>query len=95
MAGILVREAVGAADMAVVRVLLAAYGEYLAADHAGAAGICIQGYERELAGLPEPYAALLVAFVNDVAAGCVALKDLTDDKRHPGRLRDETALGGE
>ena len=71
MVEILVREAVGAEDVAVVRRLLQAYGEHLASTPAN---ICIEGYERELQGLPSPYAALLLAFVDEAAAGCVALK---------------------
>jgi hypothetical protein len=79
MAEIVVREAVGADDVAVVRALLRAYGEYLAANPTGAANICIEGYERELEGLPEPYFALLLAEVDGVAAGCVALRRVARD----------------
>jgi GNAT superfamily N-acetyltransferase len=81
MAEIVVREAVGEADVALVRGLMAAYGAYLAANPAGAANICLEGYERELDGLPEPYVTLLVAFVDGVAAGCVALKAIRREER--------------
>jgi GNAT superfamily N-acetyltransferase len=81
MAEILVREAVGAEDVAAVRRLMQAYGEHLAANPAGAANICLEGYERELEGLPRPYAALLLALVDEVAAGCVALKTLQLEER--------------
>lgn len=76
----IVREANGAEEIAAARELMRAYGEHLAAHPAGAANICIQGYERELAGLPGSYAApdgaLLLAWVGGQAAGCVALKPL-------------------
>jgi hypothetical protein len=79
MAEIVVREAVGGDDVAVVRALMRAYGEYLAANPTGAANICLEGYERELEGLPGPYFALLLAEVDGVAAGCVALRRVTRD----------------
>jgi hypothetical protein len=80
MAEILVREAVGAADVATVRGLMRAYGEYLAANPAGAANICLDGYAQELEGLPGPYCVLLLATVDGVAAGCVALRRLSGDE---------------
>ena len=53
------------------------YGEYLASSPAGAAGVCIPGYEAELRGLPGKYleneADLLLARVNGEGAGCVAI----------------------
>ena len=79
MAEIVVREAVGAGDMAAVRRLLQAYGEYLAANPAGAANICIEGYEQELEGLSDKYAVLLVVTVDGTAAGCVALRRIPAD----------------
>lgn len=81
MPEIRVREAAGAEDVAVVRRLMRAYGEHLAAHPAGAANICIEGYERELARLPEGYAALLVAFVDGEPAGCAALRMLTREEQ--------------
>jgi ribosomal protein S18 acetylase RimI-like enzyme len=80
MAAILVREAVGAEDIATVRTLLQAYGDYLAANPGGAANICIEGYGQELERLPEPYFALLLAEVDGVAAGCVALRRVRKDE---------------
>jgi hypothetical protein len=80
MVEIVVREAVGADDIAAVRTLLRAYGDYLAANPAGAANICIQGYGEELERLPEPYFALLLAEVDGVAAGCVALRRVARDE---------------
>ena len=80
MAEIVVREAVGDDDIAAVRALLRDYGEYLAAHPAGAANICIEGYGQELEGLPKPYFALLLAEVDGVAAGCVALRRVAKDE---------------
>lgn len=68
-----IRAAVSARDIASVRRLLEAYGEHLASHPAGAASICITGYDRELAQLPEGYDALLLATVDGEPAGCIAL----------------------
>lgn len=76
MAEIVVREAIGEEDVTAVRMLLEKYGEYLAANPHGA-HICIGSYAEELAGLPKPYAALLLALVDGKAAGCVALKPVS------------------
>jgi GNAT superfamily N-acetyltransferase len=80
MAAIVVREAVGVEDIATVRTLLQAYGDYLAANPAGAASICVEGYDQELERLPELYFALLLAEVDGVAAGCVALRQVRTDE---------------
>lgn len=77
MAEILVREAVGAEDVAAVRRLLESYGEYLTTNPNGA-HICIGNYAQELKTLPGSYAALLLASVDGVAAGCVALKPVAE-----------------
>jgi GNAT superfamily N-acetyltransferase len=66
-------------DIATARTLLREYSGYLN-DSLGEEHICLESYERELAGLPGPYAELdgviLLAFAGDVPAGCVALKPL-------------------
>jgi GNAT superfamily N-acetyltransferase len=84
MAAIVVREAVGAGEVDIARGLMRAYGEYLAANPAGAANICIQNYDRELAGLPGQYQApdgvLLLAWVDGIAAGCCAVRVLRKDR---------------
>jgi GNAT superfamily N-acetyltransferase len=84
MAEILVREAVGAGEIEVARGLMRAYGEYLGANPAGAASICLQNYDRELAGLPGQYQApdgvLLLAWVDGIAAGCCAVRVLRKDR---------------
>jgi N-acetylglutamate synthase-like GNAT family acetyltransferase len=79
MAEIVVREAVGVEDIAAVRALLQGYGEYLAANPAGAANICIEGYAEELERLTDKYAVLLLATVDGTAAGCVALRRIPAD----------------
>src|SRR6266478_631442 len=79
MAEIVVREAVGAGDVAAVRRLLQDYGEYLAANPSGAANICIEGYAQELEQLVDRYAVLMLATVDGVVAGCVALRRIPTD----------------
>jgi len=74
MAKILIRPAVEGNDIAFVRGLMQAYGEYLASSPNGAANICLEGYTRELEGLPSPYLVLLLAKVDGVPAGCAAVK---------------------
>ena len=77
---ITIREAVGGDDLETARELLREYAAYLN-ETVGVERINLENYERELAGLPGPYAAprgtLLVAYVEDDAAGTVALKPLT------------------
>jgi N-acetylglutamate synthase-like GNAT family acetyltransferase len=80
MANLVVRQATGTQDIATVRKLMRAYGEHLAAHPAGAANICIQGYEQELERLPEGYLALLLMMVDGEPAGCVALREMKQDK---------------
>jgi GNAT superfamily N-acetyltransferase len=81
MTEIVVREVVETDDIAAVRRLMQAYGEHLAANPAGAANICLEGYNQELEGLPGEYAVLLLAWVDGVAAGCVAMRSLPRDER--------------
>ncbi len=81
MAEIVVREAVDVDDIAAVRCLMRGYGEYLAANPAGAANICLDGYREELEGLPGKYVVLLLALVDGAAAGCVALRVLQGELR--------------
>jgi GNAT superfamily N-acetyltransferase len=80
MAEILVREAIGDEDVAAVRELMEAYGAHLAAHPAGAANMCLSGFNQELDRLHGKYAALLLAMVDGVAAGCVALRKLAQVK---------------
>ena len=52
-----IRPAAGPDDIATVRRLFARYGEYLAANPAGAANLRIQEYDGEFATLPGQYVA--------------------------------------
>ena len=74
MAKIVVREAVGQDDLASVRRLMEAYGAYLEGSPSGAQNMCLSGFQKELEGLRGKYDALLLAKVDGVAAGCVALR---------------------
>ena len=71
------REAVGDEDVAAVRSLMEAYGAHLAVHPAGAANMCLSGFTQELDRLHGKYAVLLLAKVDGVSAGCVALRRLT------------------
>lgn len=67
-------------DMDLVREL---FREYQAGVDAP---VCFASFDAELAGLPAPYVALLVAQVDGVAAGCVGLKPLGGDAVEVKRL---------
>ncbi|MFY9746024.1 MAG: GNAT family N-acetyltransferase [Acidobacteriaceae bacterium] len=66
-------------DADLCRILMREYAQFLN-ESVGGEHICVESLEEELAGLPgsyaEPGGAVLLAFENDVAAGCVALKAL-------------------
>ncbi len=74
---IVIREAAGADEVEWVRGLMREYAAYLAG---GAAGICIEGFEAELASLPGVYAAptgtLLIALGDGTPVGCCAIKPI-------------------
>jgi GNAT superfamily N-acetyltransferase len=76
MAEIVVREAVGDADLALVRSLMESYGAFLSGSPSGSANMCLSGFRDELDALRGKYSALLLATVDGVAAGCVALRRL-------------------
>ena len=67
-------------DLDVVREL---FREYQAAVNAP---LCFASFNAELAALPVPYVALLVAEVDTSLGGCVALKPLTDQIAEVKRL---------
>ena len=72
-------KAVEVADVTAVRELVREYGQHLRTHPAGPEHFCVAGMERELEELAERYAApgcMLLAKVEGVAAGCVALKKL-------------------
>lgn len=72
-------------DVDVATTLLRHYAAYLVSGPRHAAGICLSGYDEELANLSQvwspPRGVLLLAFIADRPAGCVAIKVRTD--RHP------------
>lgn len=67
-------------DVALIREL---FREYQAGVDAP---VCFASFDAELASLPAPYFALLVAEVDGAAAGCVALKPLPDGAAEVKRL---------
>jgi GNAT superfamily N-acetyltransferase len=81
MRSIAIRKAHGDKDLADVRRLMSEYGQHLADNPSGAASICLEGYEQELARLPEGYAVILLAEVDGVPAGCVALREIARPER--------------
>src|SRR5258708_38023881 len=81
MTKIAIRPAAGEEDIATVRRLLPAYAQYLESNPGGAANICLEGYAQELESLPEGYILLLLARVDGVAAGCVALRQIDREER--------------
>jgi GNAT superfamily N-acetyltransferase len=76
MAEIVVREAVGDEDLALVRSLMESYGAFLSGSPSGSANMCLSGFREELDALRGKYSAVLLATVDGVAAGCVALRRL-------------------
>jgi hypothetical protein len=81
MTKIAVRAAAGEEDIATVRRLMQAYGQYLENNPGGAANICLGGYAQELQKLPAGYLLLLLASVDGMAAGCVALRQIDREER--------------
>ena len=70
------REAVGDEDLALVRSLMESYGAFLSGSPSGSANMCLSGFREELDALRGKYSGLLLATVDGVAAGCVALRRL-------------------
>ena len=85
MESVLIRAAHWPGDVDAATALLRHYAAYLTSGPRQAAGISLRGYDQELASLPQvwspPHGVLLLAFVADKPAGCVAVKVRTD--RHP------------
>lgn len=77
-AAVSIRLAAWPADEAAAANLLRNYAAHLAAGQNGAAAICLEGYEQEVASLAElwspPNGVLLLAFVDGRPAGCVGVK---------------------
>ena len=78
-ATVTIRAATTARDLEMTKVLLREYAAYLN-QSLGEEHICLESYESELAGLPgvyaEPQGVIMMAFVDEELAGCVALKPL-------------------
>jgi putative acetyltransferase len=78
-ATVTIRAAIAGQDLETVRILLREYAAYLN-QSLGEEHICLEDYERELAGLPgayaEPEGTILIAYVDEKPSGCVALKPL-------------------
>jgi putative acetyltransferase len=76
-------------DAELCRALMREYAAHLNAS-VGGEHICVTALEKELAGLPgayaEPAGAVLLAFVDDEPAGCVALKPLPMDGEGSGHV---------
>ena len=81
MPEITIREAGDERDVTAARRLMEDYGEYLVNHPAGAASICLEGYERELTELPKGYLVILLAEVDGIAAGVIALREIARPER--------------
>jgi len=77
-----------ASDLDVLREL---FREYQAGVNAP---VCFASFDTELAGLPAPYVALSIAYVDGVAAGCAALKSLNASTAEVKRLYVRPAFRG-
>lgn len=81
-------------DADLCRILMREYAHFLN-ESVGGQHICVESLEEELATLPGPYAepagTILLAFDNDIPAGCVALKPL--HLNHPSN-RNEHGVPG-
>jgi putative acetyltransferase len=89
-APVAVRQAGGAQDIGVARVLFETYAAALGVD------LCFQNFALELASLPGDYAPprgrLLLALRDDVALGCVALRPLAAPDRRSGSVGEVKRL---
>jgi putative acetyltransferase len=79
----------GDGDAGLCRTLMREYAGHLNAS-VGGEHICVTTLEKELAALPGPYAepagAVLLAFVDNEPAGCVALKPIQTESTAAGRV---------
>ncbi len=77
------RSAISFEEMETARLLLREYAAYLN-QSLGEDHICLDSYDRELAGLPGPYAGpwgtILLAYAEGEPAGCAALKPLQPNR---------------
>ena len=77
-----------AADMPLVREMLEEYGRATNVD------LSFQDFDHELATLPYEYEPILVAWSDDAAAGCVALRRIDDTTCEMKRLYVRPAFRG-
>lgn len=81
---VVIRDARPGANFAVARELLDEYGRWIGID------LGFQDFSRELDSLPGEYGpprgVFLLAWCNNIAAGCVALRPLQDDRCEMKRL---------
>jgi putative acetyltransferase len=87
-----IRQATSPTDIATARTLFQEYADALGVD------LCFQGFAEELAQLPGSYAPpqgrLLIAWLEDVAAGCVALRPFSESICEMKRLFVRPAFRG-
>jgi len=79
-----IRAPLGGSELVLARELISEYGDSLGVD------LSFQGFEVELRGLPGDYAppggALLLAFLREECAGCIAVRPLSGDVCEMKRL---------
>jgi ribosomal protein S18 acetylase RimI-like enzyme len=88
-----IRQAVTSDEIAIVRTMFREYADSVGVD------LCFQGFAEELANLPASYAPprgrLLVCWFKEVAAGCVALRPISDNVGEMKRLYVRPAHRGQ
>jgi putative acetyltransferase len=94
----LIRPTSDEADLAYAKMLFREYAAEFADVPSFGEALCLQGFEAELAGLPGVYApppgALLLAMERNEAAGCVAVKRLSEGVCEMKRLYVRPAFRG-